>query len=90
MLLVPLLKLSKLQELEEHCVTKIKMYDGFQNYKYLSNQKWLFPQVKQARNIIRKWQSDRISSNICMEAKCFGRESLIWIFVPFEVKQFLS
>ena len=33
------------------------MHDGFQNYKYLSNQKWLFRQVKQARNIIRKWKA---------------------------------
>ena len=67
------------------CHENKHMYDGFQNYKYLSNQKWLFPQVKIARNIIRKWKNDRISSDIYMEAKCFGRESLIWIFVPLEV-----
>ena len=62
------------------------MYDGFQNYKYLFNQKWLLPQMKQARKIIRNIGTP---SDNYMEAKCFGTESLIWIFVPQEVKQFL-
>ena len=52
------------------CDENQHMYHGFQNYKYLSNQKLLFPRVKTSKKLItRKWKSDRISSDICMKAK---------------------